>query len=105
MMVERSKLERVVGVVEPFESQSSLHKRPNTRSSRALENSCEDDEEAEKEAGKKEGVIKATIKLIDDPGQPEKITLEEEILENSIDLKRKAAEGGDFQSRRLRRRG
>jgi len=99
MMVERSKLERVMGEtgnkasVQPLENQTSLLKRPNTRSRRALENSGEDEEAAKK---------KATIMLIDDAGQPEE---EIEFLENSVDLKRKAAEGGDFLSRRLRRRG
>ena len=86
MMVERSKLERVMGgkkaearVIKPLEKQASPLKRPNTR---------------------------ATIKLIDDTA--EEITLEEEITfdekKGKVDLKRKAAED-DFLSRRLRRRG
>ena len=88
MMVERSKLERVMGekgkkaearVSQPLEKQTSPLKRPNTR---------------------------ATIKLIDDTA--EEITLEEEITfdekKGKVDLKRKAAED-DFLSRRLRRRG
>ena len=88
MMVERSKLERVMGekgkkpqarVSQPLENQTSPLKRPNTR---------------------------AAIKLIDDDF--EEITLEEETefgeKKGKVDLKRKAAEG-DFLSRRLRRRG
>ena len=103
MMVERSKLEKVMGEAkgnkatiragQPLQNQTSLLKRPNTRSSRSLEN-CDKDDEG------------ASIKLIDDAGQPDEICLEEEFLEKKgkVDLKRKAAEG-DFLSRRLRRRG
>jgi len=94
MMVERSKLERVMG--KPLENQTSPLKRPNTRASRALENTGKCDEVANK----------ATIKLIDNAGQPEEITFEEETEfgKMKVDLKRKAEEG-DFLSRRLRRRG
>ena len=83
MMVERSKLERVMG---------EAGKRA-TRSNRWLEN-CDNDDEG------------ASVKNIDDAGQPEEITLGEDFLGKKVkvDLKRKAAEG-DFWSRRLRRRG
>ena len=98
MMVERSKLERVMGRVstKPLEKQTSPLKRPNTRASRALETTGKDEEAA----------TKATIKLIDPTGKPEEIALEEEtgFGEMKVDLKRKAVEG-DFLSRRLRRRG
>ena len=98
MMVERSKLERVMGraSTKPLEKQTSPLKRPNTRASRALETTGKDEEAA----------TKATIKLIDSTGQPEEIILEEEtgFGEMKVDLKRKAVEG-DFLSRRLRRRG
>ena len=108
MMVERSKLERVMGGKKPVATGESLLplqnetsplkrpntsplKRPNTRASRVLENSG-----------------KATIKLIDTAGQHQEITYEEEVEsgEVKVDLKRKlAAEEGDMVSRRLRRRG
>ena len=94
MMVERSKLERVMG--KPLENQTSPLKRPNTRASRALENTGKCDEVANK----------ATIKLIDEAGQPEEMISEEEGFgEMKVDLKRKAVVDGDFLSRRLRRRG
>ena len=99
MMVERSKLERVMGEKskKTLIKQKSPLKRPNTRASRALEKSCKDDN----------GAKKATIKLIDAHGQPEEITLDEEaeFEEVKVDLKRKAAEDDDLVSRRLRRRG
>ena len=96
MMVERSKLERVMGEKskKTLIKQKSPLKRPNTRASRALENSCKDDD----------GADKATIKLID---APEEITLDEEAEFGEVkrDSKRKAAEDDDLVSRRLRRRG
>ena len=99
MMVERSKLERVMGEKsnKPLIKQTSPLKRPNTRANRALEKSCKDDN----------GAKKATIKLIDAPGQPEEITLDEEgeFGEVKRDYKRKAAEDDDLVSRRLRRSG
>jgi len=95
MMVERSKLERVMGEAckkKPLENETIPLKRPNTRSSRALENKYE-----------ATNPNKATIKLT---GQAEEITLEGEAVfgEIKIDLKRKSLEG-DHLSRRLRRRG
>ena len=99
MMVERSKLERVMGEKsnKTLIKQMSPLKRPNTRASRALEKSCKDDD----------GANKATIKLIEAPGQPEEITFDEEAEfgEVKMDYKRKAAEDDDLVSRRLRRRG
>ena len=99
MMVERSKLERVMGEKsnKTLIKQMSPLKRPNTRASRALEKSCKDDN----------GAKKATIKLIDAPGQPEEITLDEEAEfgEAKVDSKRKAVVDDDLVSRRLRRRG
>ena len=95
MMVERSKLERVMGEAckkKPLENETIPLKRPNTRSSRALENEYE-----------ATNPNKATIKLT---GQAEEITLEGEAVfgEIKVHLKRKSLEG-DHLSRRLRRRG
>ena len=115
MLVERSKLERVMGGKRPVATRESLLpleneasppkrtntsplKRPNTRASRALENCGKD-------------ANKATIKLIDNTaGQHLEITLEEEAESEGkvkVDLKRKVAaeEGEEMVSRRLRRRG
>ena len=97
MLVERSKLERVMGErakntsTNSASSNSSPVKRPNTRSSRMLENNS-----------------KATIKLVDDEDQPEEIILDgEPVFEDGkvkVDLKRKAQDGL-LPSRRLRSRG
>ena len=97
MLVERSKLERVMGEkakntsTNSTSSNSSPVKRPNTRSSRMLENNS-----------------KATIKLVDDEDQPEEIILDgEPVFEDGkvkVDLKRKAQDGL-LPSRRLRSRG
>ena len=97
MLVERSKLERVMGErakntrTNSTSSNSSPVKRPNTRSSRMLENNS-----------------KATIKLVDDEDQPEEIILDgEPVLKDEkvkVDLKRKAQDGL-LPSRRLRSRG
>ena len=97
MLVERSKLERVMGErakntsTNSTSSNSSPVKRPNTRSSRMLENNS-----------------KATIKLVDDEDQPEEIILDgEPVFEDEkvkVDLKRKAQDGL-LPSRRLRSRG
>ena len=108
MLVERSKLERVMGErakntstnsasmlmgagAKNTSSNSSPVKRPNTRSSRLLKNNS-----------------KATIKLVDDEDQPEEINLDgEPVFEDEkvkVDLKRKAQDGF-LPSRRLRSRG
>ena len=113
MLVERSKLERVMGErakntstnsasmlmgerakntsTNSTSSNSSPVKRPNTRSSRMLENNS-----------------KATIKLADDEDQPEEIILDgEPVLKDEkvkVDLKRKAQDGL-LPTRRLRSRG
>ena len=97
MLVERSKLERVMGErakntsTNSTSSNSSPVKRPNTRSSRMLDNNS-----------------KATIKLVDDEDQPEEIILDgEPVLKDEkvkVDLKRKAQDGL-LPSRRLRSRG
>ena len=97
MLVERSKLERVMGEkakntsTNSTSSNSSPVKRPNTRSSRMLDNNS-----------------KATIKLVDDEDQPEEIILDgEPVFEDGkvkVDLKRKAQDGL-LPSRRLRSRG
>ena len=113
MLVERSKLERVMGErakntstnsasmlmgerakntsTNSTSSNSSPVKRPNTRSSRMLENNS-----------------KATIKLVDDEDQPEEIILDGEPVfkdeKVKVDLKRKAQDGL-LPSRRLRSRG
>ena len=94
MLVERSKLERVMGERAKNTSSNSTSspvKRPNTRSSRMLENNS-----------------KATIKLVDDEDQPEEIILDgEPVLKDEkvkVDLKRKAQDGL-LPSRRLRSRG
>ena len=97
MLVERSKLERVMGErakntsTNSTSSNSSPVKKPNTRSSRMLENNS-----------------KATIKLVDDEDQPEEINLDgEPVFEDEkvkVDLKRKAQDGF-LPSRRLRSRG
>ena len=97
MLVERSKLERVMGErakntsTNSASSNSSPVKRPNTRSSRMLDNNS-----------------KATIKLVDDEDQPEEIILDgEPVFEDEkvkVDLKRKAQDGL-LPSRRLRSRG
>ena len=97
MLVERSKLERVMGErakntnSNSTSRNSSPVKRPNTRSSRMLENNS-----------------KATIKLVDDEDQPEEIILDgEPVLKDEkvkVDLKRKAQDGL-LPSRRLRSRG
>ena len=115
MLVERSKLERVMGGKRPVATRESLLpleneasppkrsntsplKRPNTRASRALENCGKD-------------TNKATIELIDNTaGQHLEINLEEEAESEGkvkVDLKRKVAaeEGEEMLSRRLRRRG
>ena len=90
MLVERSKLERVMLDKEKrpttrASSPLSPLKRPNTRASRMLENL---------------GANKASIKLIKECEQPE-IDLDEKV---KVDLKRKVVED-DSPSRRLRRRG
>ena len=92
MLVERSKLERVMGErAKNTSTNSSPVKRPNTRSSRMLENNS-----------------KATIKLVDDEDQPEEIILDGEPVfkdeKVKVDLKRKAQDGL-LPSRRLRSRG
>ena len=97
MLVERSKLERVMGArakntsTNSTSSNSSPVKRPNTRSSKMLENNS-----------------KTTIKLLDDEDQPEEIILDgEPVFEDEkvkVDLKRKAQDGL-LPSRRLRSRG
>ena len=97
MLVERSKLERVMGErakntnTNSTSSNSSPVKRPNTRSSRMLDNNS-----------------KATIKLVDDEDQPEEIILDgEPVFEGEkvkVDLKRKAQDGL-LPTRRLRSRG
>ena len=97
MLVERSKLERVMGErakntsTNSASSNSSPVKRPNTRSSRMLDNNS-----------------KATIKLVGDEDQPEEIILDgEPVFEDEkvkVDLKRKAQDGL-LPSRRLRSRG
>ena len=97
MLVERSKLERVMGErakntsTNSTSSNSSPVKRPNTRSSRMLENNS-----------------KATIKLVDDEDQPEEIILDgEPVLKDEkvkVDLKRKAQDSL-LPGRRLRSRG
>ena len=94
MLVERSKLERVMGERAKNTSRNSTSspvKRPNTRSSRMLDNNS-----------------KATIKLVDDEDQPEEIILEGEPIfkdeKVKVDLKRKA-QGGLLPGRRLRSRG
>jgi len=97
MLVERSKLERVMGErakntsTNSTSSNSSPVKRPNTRSSRMLENNS-----------------KATIKLVDDEDQPVEIILDGEPVfgdeKVKVDLKRKAQDGL-LPSRRLRSRG
>ena len=97
MLVERSKLERVMGErakntsTNSTSSNSSPVKRPNTRSSRMLENNS-----------------KATIKLVDDEDQPEEIILDgEPVFEGEkvkVDLKRKAQDSL-LPGRRLRSRG
>ena len=91
MLVERSKLERVMLEKEKRLTTSasgplSPVKRPNTRASRVLENL---------------GANKASIKLIKECEQPEEIDLDEKV---KVDLKRKVVED-DSPSRRLRRRG
>ena len=91
MLVERSKLERVMLEKEKrpttrASSPLSPVKRPNTRASRVLENL---------------GANKASIKLIKECEQPEEIDLDEKV---KVDLKRKVVED-DSPSRRLRRRG
>ena len=106
MLVERSKLERVMGErakntstnsasmlmgANSTSSNSSPVKRPNTRSSRMLENNS-----------------KATIKLVDDEDQPEEIILDGEpvfeVEKVKVDLKRKAQDSL-LPGRRLRSRG
>ena len=97
MLVERSKLERGMGErakntsTNSTSSNSSPVKRPNTRSSRMLENNS-----------------KATIKLVDDEDQPEEIILDgEPVFEGEkvkVDLKRKAQDSL-LPGRRLRSRG
>ena len=97
MLVERSKLERVMGErakntsTNSTSSNSSPVKRPNTRSSRMLENNS-----------------KATIKLVDDEDQPEEIILDGEpvfeVEKVKVDLKRKAQDSL-LPGRRLRSRG
>ena len=108
MLVERSKLERVMGErakntstnstsmligerANSTSSNSSPVKRPNTRSSRMLENNS-----------------KATIKLVDEEDQPEEITLDgEPVFEDEkvkVGSKRKSQDGF-LPSRRLRSRG
>ena len=98
MLVERSKLERVMSKKEerPTTKEGrhlSPHvMRPNTRAaSRVLENL---------------GANKASIKLIKESEQPEEIDLDEEteFEKVKVDLKRKVVED-DSPSRRLRRRG
>ena len=95
MLVERSKLERVMLEKEKrpttrASSPLSPVKRPNTRAAiRVLENAN-----------------KASIKLIKESEQPEEIDLDEEteFEKVKVDLKRKVVED-DSPSRRLRRRG
>ena len=113
MLVERSKLERVMGErlknsstnptsmvmgerakntsSNSTSNNSSPVKRPNTRSSRMLENNS-----------------KATIKLVDEEDQPEEITLDgEPVFEDEkvkVGSKRKSQDGF-LPSRRLRSRG
>ena len=113
MLVERSKLERVMGErakntstnsasmlmgerakntsTNSTSSNSSPVKKPNTRSSRMLENNS-----------------KATIKLVDDEDQPDEIILDGapvfECEKVKVDLKRKAQDGL-LPGRRLRSRG
>ena len=97
MLVERSKLERVMSKKEerPTTKEGrplSPVKRPNTRAaSRVLENL---------------GTNKESIKLIKESEQPEEIDLDEEteFEKVKVDLKRKVVED-DSPSRRLRRRG
>ena len=113
MLVERSKLERVMGErlknsstnptsmvmgerakntsSNSTSNNSSPVKRPNTRSSRMLENNS-----------------KATIKLVDKEDKPEEITLDgEPVFEDEkvkVGSKRKSQDGF-LPSRRLRSRG